>query len=437
MRKFAVLNFFMLVFCLLSINHNSFAVSGGPSGENVTVKPGEVYQGKVYSNNTGKEPVIVMVKQTDLIKTESGGTSYSDTALPKGLLQWTKFDTKQEATLNPSERVDFNYTITIPNDAAPGTYTGGFLLTEKSLEAANAESAGANVAVSAQILSQLYLTVEGDYTEKLTLQKFEANKNEFLKGNIVFDIDIKNEGDVLETPRGTITIYDDKNNQIKGIFPILQEFDNQEVVIERKDEIPVNPNLSLVILPQSTKIIQAPWTHRNVDTGKYTAKMVLFYGDKNEKLESQSNFELVDNFVISTLTPESYFNAGLPVKFSTKLQNIGTLPATPTGYFAINNVFGAQKYRQDFIDKQLYMPGGEEKQLTNLIWDQGFALGTYNAVISLNVNGKTYSSSVMFWVINWWQILIVVILVLTIVFLLYKGIKGYIKMKKKLSKLKE
>ena len=81
MRKISLISFIVSILCFI-LSSSVFAISAGPSGTKATIKPGESYQGIVYTTNTGTEPVVTSIEQTDLIKDGSGDTEYSSTQLP-------------------------------------------------------------------------------------------------------------------------------------------------------------------------------------------------------------------------------------------------------------------------------------------------------------------------------------------------------------------
>ncbi|MBN1494186.1 hypothetical protein JW911_00415 [Candidatus Peregrinibacteria bacterium] len=412
----------------------AYAISGGPGKVVISVKPGDTYEGNVYIENKDAEPKIGVITQNDLFFNESNSLDYSTEPLLKGLLNWTTFSDLTEKKIESGERYQANYVVKIPQDADPGTYSTGFLLSSKSIE--EATQTGSGVAVGGRILSQLYLTVEGEFNENLELVNFGINEENFLNGEIVFDLTIKNTGDVILQPYGNITIYDEKDQQIKEVYAVTKQFENEEVVTDRKDEIPVGGS-GVTLAPGATSKIATPWTHRKVELGTYKAKIVVYYGEGKKELIAETKVTLKENFSISEFKSESSYNSSLPVKFSAKLLNIGTLPVTPKGYFAVTNIFGSQKIRTDFTPEELNMKGGEEKVLNNIIWDNGFALGIYTASLHLDVNGKIFDKSFIFWVISWWQIAIIIVVIAVLTFLIYKGITMYRKMKKKIKEIEK
>ncbi|MBD3156840.1 hypothetical protein GF369_03355 [Candidatus Peregrinibacteria bacterium] len=408
------------------------AARGGPAKINITLAPGSVYNGSVFVENASESPVLGVIEQRDFNIVSAGVFEYSEEPLLRGLLQWTEFEDYKEPVLNPGEKYTLNYTIKIPESADPGTYSTGFLITTPPADAEKVN--GSYAVVGGRVLSQLYITVEGDYVEDLELKSFSINNNKFLNGNIAFDVAVENKGDVMLQPSGEITIYNSEGEQVKGAYAIVKTFEDEEVVTDRENAIPVNPN-SASITPGAVKVYQVEWTHRKADLGDYTAKLEMSYGQEKQTLEADTTFELEKNFSISTLEAESSYNSSLPVTFNASLKNIGNLPVQAKGNFSISNIFGSQKMEIEFTDEELALEGGEEKSINNLLWADGFALGYYNATLSITANGDLLTSSVGFWVISWWQIVILIALVVIVIFGIFKGVNKYSKMKKKLESI--
>lgn len=412
------------------------AVGMDPSKFNYSVKPGDVIEDTVYVVNSEKEPYFMALEINNVYTdNQTNQQVFTEDDVPRGLRKWItlKEEPISSKAVDPDEKIGFDYTIKVPADAEPGTYSTLFLGSTAYKAGEEPDAGGVGVASRSGIY--VILTVEGNYEENLSIESFEINQTQLSKGNVDFNVKIENTGTVQIVPVGEITIYDEKNNQLKGIYAITENFEDLEVVKERKDIIPFNENLKS-ILPDDSYIFNVRWENRNVDAGKYKAKIVLYYGENNEKLETETDyFEILENFVLGPLVVDSSNKSSLPVSFSAELMNNGTVAVDPTGYFQITNILGAEKLRVELTPEELKVDGGEQKTLNNLIWDDGFALGLYTAKIQLDVGGKIYTQSAAFWIIAWWQALIVIVILLVIIFALYKGIHGYTVMKKKVSKL--
>jgi hypothetical protein len=428
-KKYAILFVFSVLLLQLIPSVNAIGLTGALI-RNYTADPGDVVEDSFIVRNTEADPRNVVIKVEDfIIDPQDPSKRTYDVDSPYGMKSWIEFTNETTQLSNPEEKIEIKYKINIPTDVEPGTYMTSFNLT--STDPNNPE---VGVAVAAKILGNIYLTVNGDFEENMEVSNFTLDDEKFKNGEIVFNLDLKNNGNVSTIGSGNIKIYDSKGEQIKGVYAIVSNFDGQEVVTERKDELIINPNLA-PILPGAPGIYRTPWTHRTVKEGEYIAKLEFFYGKDNKNIEKELKFEISQNFAILDLNSENLFSSSLPVNFKAKLANTGNINLSPKGYFEIRNIFGSQKERTDIGD--LTILGGQELELSTLKWNSGFALGLYSANLIFDVNGQKFEKSTMFWVINWWQALIVIVILSIVVFIIYKGVKGYYKMKKKLEKIKD
>jgi hypothetical protein len=421
-RIFAVL---LITTALLIMSAESVVgISSSPTKLNLKGDLGESVMGSLQTTNTADVPQNMVVELKDYyMDNERNVRVYVDNDEPRGLKKWIDFK-NTEILADPAETVKFEYTINIPENIAPGTYYTSIFASQE-----NPKEEEVGVGIKGKTISLVNLTIEGDYEENLELSTFEINQQSYKKGLIEFDTTFNNTGDVLSIPKGNITIYNDKGEQVTGIYAITQIFDEQEVVTERKDEIPFNPN-NISVLPESNKLIKTAWNNRQIDIGKYVAKLETYYGEDKTKIEAETDFEIVKNFQITELKAENTFQQSLPVAFNAKIKNQGTTKLTPEGYLSIKNIFGAQKERIDFTDEELVLNGGKTKSLQNLEWSSGFAFGLYNAELVIKTEGETYTKNVVFWVLSWWQIIITLAVIGLIVILIVKFIKNYNNLKK-------
>ncbi len=244
-RSFSI-QFGVLVISILLVPQLVYAVSISPTKEELLAQPGDVIEGTIKAGNTGDEPREVIIKTSNYYThPEQGSKQYVQDDLPRGMYDWISLEVDSQIA-DPDEVKDFNYTINVPKDAAPGTYNAAFLATTKMI------GEDVSVGVSGQAVSLLYLTIEGDYVEDLSLLSFGLDNAQFLKGNMVFQLEFENKGDVLVSPTGNIEIYDKSGKKLDEVYALTQVFDGEKVVTGRENAIPVNKTKSN-ILPGETK----------------------------------------------------------------------------------------------------------------------------------------------------------------------------------------
>jgi hypothetical protein len=422
----------VLITILFSIPflNTSLAVSIGPTDAQLTGEPGKTVSGSLMIGNTEKEPRILTVEVKDFVldPDKNYQVEYLDDSAPKGLKNWIKFD-ELEKQAEPDEIFEFKYTVTIPANTDPGTYSTAIIASTRLPEQTEM------VGLHAGAVSKIYLTVPGSTNEKLALVKFEINKEKLLLGKISFNLSLKNEGDVSIAPTGYVTLFDEKGEQIKGIKAIKQIFEEQEVITSREDQIPINKLLSTV-QPSEQKSFDTDLEASLIEPGTYKAKLTLFYGEKSEKIEAETTFATEEKFSPIKFAVKENVYYSLPVTFDISLQNIGNVAITGTGNVEIKNIFGSLKKQIDLPKDELILKASESKNI-EAVWENELAFGYYTATANITINGEKLVNSVSFWVINWAILAVVVVVVVLIVFLVYVGIKKYKKLKKKLDQLEK
>jgi len=186
----------------------------------------------------------------------------------------------KSVTIAPSSSKTLDLRVAIPKTQGAGSYYSAILYSAGSPD-------GGNVGLSASGVTLAFVTVPGEVNENLKLEKFGAYlpataKN---KGGYVFitatkpqsiAYTLKNEGNVTESPVGSITL--------KNMFGQQQVIDN------------INPNSSLALIGQSrtfTSCIKlasenvefegratqsTSCAEPNLWPGLYTASIDMFYG---------------------------------------------------------------------------------------------------------------------------------------------------------------
>ena len=69
---------------------------------------------------------------------------------------------KDSVTVDADKTYDFKYTITVPKDADPGTYTGAFLAMTSQ---PTSDPKLSQVGVGGRVVCLVSVTIQGNYTE--------------------------------------------------------------------------------------------------------------------------------------------------------------------------------------------------------------------------------------------------------------------------------
>jgi hypothetical protein len=171
-----------------------------------SLNPGQTAEGIMKIINDSDETLTFNVTTQDFIVEDSGGVPK---ILPPNTLS-NKYSAANWVAISPDkiiakphERVEFNYFVQVPADAKPGGHYAAAVLKPEEL----IKVKGTGTAVSTQLGTLFYISVNGPITESATVTKFSANAfQEYGPVNILTQI--KNMGDLHIKPLGTITITD-------------------------------------------------------------------------------------------------------------------------------------------------------------------------------------------------------------------------------------
>lgn len=196
------------------------ALEIAPPVLNLRGNPGQSVKGTINLRDVSPTNLIVSNEINDF-------TAQGEEGLPKLLLdpgESSPYSMKAwfrpigQLTLKSREIQGLPFTINIPADAAPGGY---FAVVRFSGRPAGIDTSG--VSLSASVGALIFLRVNGDAKEKLSIAGFNAvnKQNEpqkLLEGTpITFAVRVKNEGNVHEQPTGRIMITDMFGKTIAGI----------------------------------------------------------------------------------------------------------------------------------------------------------------------------------------------------------------------------
>jgi hypothetical protein len=196
------------------------ALEIAPPVLNLRGNPGEAVKGTINLRDVSPTRLVVTNQINDF-------TAQGEEGMPKLLLDEnetspysmkTWFQPIGQITLKPKEIQGLPFTINIPKDAAPGGY---YSVVRFSATAPDVDSTG--VALSASLGALIFLRVNGDAYEKLSIASFGAvtsqnQPKKVLEGTpITFVVRVKNEGNVHEQPSGRIMITDMFGKTVAGL----------------------------------------------------------------------------------------------------------------------------------------------------------------------------------------------------------------------------
>jgi hypothetical protein len=246
----------------------------------------------------------------------------------------------------------------------------------------------------------------------------------------------KNTGDVPETPTARIEIYNKEEEQIKDIIKTVKE----DGTVETKDFINVSFPAQY-LFPDSEVTVETEWLNRNLKPGNYTARITGHWGPNQIPFSAETEVSVTENIEIIDFGSNKGWYQSLPATFEGTVTNNNTRGVKYNAKLIIKNLFGVGVYEKDITKNNGVLLGNKDLKFTEeeLVWDANFALGSYTAVLKINYgeNANILEASSTFFVMTWWQIIIGVIILALIIFLIYKGVKSYKSLKKKVEKIEE
>jgi len=243
-----ILAFFSLAIGREFLN-NAYAKQGFtifPAKLSLTVEKGQIYNNVISVTNAGDERMSVITDVQDILPTPGGsGFNY----LPKApgitsLVDWIKVNEKP-FELNPNEKKDVAFSITVPSDASPGSRFAVLFF-------ATGGSGGGQLNISARTGSVILLTVPGDVKQTGEVFNFKTSKFVWQNKALGFSFDFQNTGTVYFEPKGAI---------------VVTNFWGKKVV-----ELPVSGQ---VVLPTGMKKLSSVWEKPGYLLGIYKAHLTI------------------------------------------------------------------------------------------------------------------------------------------------------------------
>ncbi len=174
---------------------------------------------------------------------------------------WVTF-TSPSVTLQPGESQKIPFVLSVPNEVSPGGHYGGIVFQQN---APDLQTSGTGVGYQVALL--LSLRVSGDIREEAQVRDFHAEKMIYGKTPVVFTSRIENPGNVIVRPRGPIDIVNMFGKKV--------------------DTIRMN-DAAAAVFPAQTRPFEAEWETTDLHFGRYTATLVLVYGEEGKQSTTPS-----------------------------------------------------------------------------------------------------------------------------------------------------
>lgn len=224
-----------------------------PSG---TFDPGSTYDQEVTVTNLNNTEETYFLFTRNISGTRPGGVPvFARDNEPTGyeLADWIELE-RTEVTIPSGESVTVPLTITIPENASPGSHLGSIFV---SVEPPEIERSGA--AVGYQVANLLSLRVTGDVDIDASIREFSTDKFVYGAQNVNFTARIENAGNIVVKPIGPLEIYNMLGNKVGDVV--------------------FNEDQARVIPGEVREFQDINWTGDSLGFGRYEAIISPTYGE--------------------------------------------------------------------------------------------------------------------------------------------------------------
>jgi hypothetical protein len=223
MKKYIYLfatSFFLLSLCFSTNTYaKSLSIGTAPTYEMFQLEPGEIYNDNftVWNLETSATTYYVKVSSFRQIQNQPGSAIYlteeEDSNNPYSASSWVSVE-ENILELIPNKNITVNYTITVPQELAPGEYSAEiYFVSEEAIKQ--------NETTSYNLLSSgipILITIGDDYAESAEILDFYSTKKVYEKPNFTTLITrIQNLGDTHITPKGDIVLTNMFNQEVGRI----------------------------------------------------------------------------------------------------------------------------------------------------------------------------------------------------------------------------
>ena len=187
-----------------------------PSTIEERLDPGESMTGAltVTNENGGKQTYYIGTRNI-VSQNEGGSPVFSDipSTDPMEAGSWI-IPSLESVSLEVGESATIPYTITVPDNASPGSYFAAIFVTREADEVTES-----GTGVGFQVASIAILRVNGSVVEGLTVNEFSTDRSAYKNRTVEFSARMTNTGTVHQRPLGIISVTDMLGNELE---PVLQ-----------------------------------------------------------------------------------------------------------------------------------------------------------------------------------------------------------------------
>ena len=223
------------------------------------VDPGQVLSRAVEVTNFSSisQTLFLSVKDISSVN-DDGQPKFADIGETTSydVSSWVTF-TSPSVTLAPGESQRVPFVLSVPKDVSPGGHYGGVIFQQNPPDV---KTSGTGVGYEVALL--LSMRVSGDVVEDAQVREFRVEKMVYGKTPVKFLSRVENPGNVIVRPRGPIDLVNMFGKKV--------------------DTIRMN-DAAAAVFPGQTRPFEAEWDSSNILFGRYTATLVLTYGEDGKQ----------------------------------------------------------------------------------------------------------------------------------------------------------
>ncbi len=200
--------FFLSFLFLKSTYAQSLSIGTAPTHEKLQLEPGQVYNDNftVWNLSTTTTTYYIKVSSFRQIENQPGSAIFlskeEDAKNPYSAADWVEVE-MDSIELIPNRNFTIDYTITVPEELAPGDYNAEIYFTSQ-------ETVGRDETAAYSILGSgvpILITIGDEYAESAEILDFYSKEKMYEKPNFTTLITrIQNLGDTHITPQGDIVL---------------------------------------------------------------------------------------------------------------------------------------------------------------------------------------------------------------------------------------
>lgn len=241
--------------------------------------PGETLNTEIILRDVSDSPLIVTNQINDFVAGGEDGTPkllLDDTGVDNPYSMQTWFSPVSELTLEPRTVTRLPIAINIPANASPGGYFAVIRFTGTAPQVD-----GSGVGLSASLGSLIFVDVNGDAKEEVSIEEFSTVTNDkhtaiFQSAPVDFVLRFNNTGNTFEQPTGQISITDMFGKKVANV----------NVNLEKKNILP--GSIRKFVQPLDSAVIG-----NKILFGMYTAEAKISYGSNNQVLTEKITFWVI------------------------------------------------------------------------------------------------------------------------------------------------